>query len=480
MANFCHECGHKAGTSDRYCIECGAELDSEQGASGSQPGSKLLSALTTSNKSAWVIGGLAALALIAAISIYAMAPVSAPLGLAGNEPKPSNTAAPIKDIGFLGIEFADVRAERVRELKLASTRGVEIISIKEKTPAHSAALKGADVIVKVGSRDVADMADFSQKISSQKPGSDVDLTVMRDGVFLKVPVTMGGFISDLTPLAEAGDLYGMRTLAQLYLGDRLGKPYPEEGLAWLRKAADHNDAWSLSQLGRLYWSGDHVEKDHAKGFDLFRRGAEAGDVAAMLSVANFSYEGKLAKRNFTVAMRYWRMAAEKGNAEAMRWVGNLYRNGEGVSRDMAQSTNWYQKAAEAGDSVSMYNLAVSYHYGTGIGRDYGAAARWYQSAIEGGYERASFNLAVLHLNGQGVGRDHVRAAQLVVRAIKVGHDHAVREMTTNTSAGSSEFRRELQEALRREGAYDGPVDGRLGAQSTRAIKWLAERAQSKR
>ncbi|MCP5082647.1 MAG: SEL1-like repeat protein [Alphaproteobacteria bacterium] len=194
------------------------------------------------------------------------------------------------------------------------------------------------------------------------------------------------------------------------------------------------------------------------------------------SVEELFQSGKQAadSENYAEARLWYNRAIDAGSPGAMVNLALFYLRGTGVDKDPARAAELFQRAADKGTGLAMYYLAHQYSSGQGIRRSKRLAAEWYQKAVDNGIARAAFWLGSLYDDGKGVRRDRARAAELVVHALQQGsYDHAVKQMTTNERAWSKRFRREMQKVMRREGHYDGAIDGSFGSGTKRAIRSLA-------
>jgi serine protease Do len=97
--------------------------------------------------------------------------------------------------GMLGIGIQEVTPDIARGLGLKDARGIVISSVTPGGPAEKAGLKVGDVIVKVNGRDVTDSNSLRNEIASTAPGSDVTLTISRDGNQQDIRARVG----ELTP-----------------------------------------------------------------------------------------------------------------------------------------------------------------------------------------------------------------------------------------------------------------------------------------
>jgi putative serine protease PepD len=69
--------------------------------------------------------------------------------------------------------------------------GVKLTGVRAGSPAEQAGIRGGDVIVKMGDRDVADLQGLTDALRAHRPGDAVSVTVLRDGRELTVTVTLG-------------------------------------------------------------------------------------------------------------------------------------------------------------------------------------------------------------------------------------------------------------------------------------------------
>ncbi len=69
--------------------------------------------------------------------------------------------------------------------------GVKLEGVNDDSPAAKGGLKGGDVIVKFGGKDVKDIDTYMNALSSHKPGETVEVVVKRDGKEETLKVTLG-------------------------------------------------------------------------------------------------------------------------------------------------------------------------------------------------------------------------------------------------------------------------------------------------
>ncbi|NOY13365.1 MAG: PDZ domain-containing protein, partial [Deltaproteobacteria bacterium] len=79
---------------------------------------------------------------------------------------------------------------------IKQTGGVLIAKVMADSPAEKAGLKQGDVILKMDGKKVKKVAKFRNTIALTRPGSKVELTVLRDGKKKTITVTIGALETD--------------------------------------------------------------------------------------------------------------------------------------------------------------------------------------------------------------------------------------------------------------------------------------------
>ena len=92
--------------------------------------------------------------------------------------------------GYIGVQIQPVTDDLASGLGLNGTEGALIAQVQPDAPAAKAGLKSGDVIAKVNGDVVKDARDLSKKIGMMKPGTSVQLSVIRDGKTLQMAVKL--------------------------------------------------------------------------------------------------------------------------------------------------------------------------------------------------------------------------------------------------------------------------------------------------
>ena len=83
--------------------------------------------------------------------------------------------------GFLGVSIQDITPDLAESFKLKDTKGVLVPDVSPDSAAAKAGLKAGDIIVAFDGQPVEKAAEFQRRVAMKKPGSEVEITVLRDG-----------------------------------------------------------------------------------------------------------------------------------------------------------------------------------------------------------------------------------------------------------------------------------------------------------
>ena len=120
---------------------------------------------------------------------------------------PSNMARTITDTlvktgkvrrGQLGITVAKLNSESAKELGITETKGVGVAQVQPGSAADRAGLRKGDVIRSFNGVEMTDPNVFRNLVASTAPGTDVTLTIIRDGREQQIRAKLG----ELVPTAD--------------------------------------------------------------------------------------------------------------------------------------------------------------------------------------------------------------------------------------------------------------------------------------
>ena len=88
----------------------------------------------------------------------------------------------------LGVLMMTVDEKVAEEMKLSSSTGVYISEVSKGSAAEKAGIKAGDILIKVDGQDIRDASALQVVINSYHPGDKAEITVLRDGRQLTLPV----------------------------------------------------------------------------------------------------------------------------------------------------------------------------------------------------------------------------------------------------------------------------------------------------
>ena len=83
--------------------------------------------------------------------------------------------------GRLGVNIQEISPELAQSMNLKDSRGVLVSGVEPGMPAEKAGVREEDVIIAVNGTRVDDSNSLRNRIAAMSPGTDVALTVLRDG-----------------------------------------------------------------------------------------------------------------------------------------------------------------------------------------------------------------------------------------------------------------------------------------------------------
>lgn len=102
--------------------------------------------------------------------------------------------------GMLGVTIQQLTPDLAKSFGLSQAHGVLISSVTPGGPAERAGLKAGDIVSKMNGSDISDTNDFRNRVAADPPGTDITLTVIRNGNTQEFHVKLG----ELTAQAAAG------------------------------------------------------------------------------------------------------------------------------------------------------------------------------------------------------------------------------------------------------------------------------------
>ena len=93
--------------------------------------------------------------------------------------------------GWLGVVIQDMNRDLADAMGLDTTRGVLVSDVMEDSPAQKAGLKREDLILRVNDTKVDNTGQLRNTIATLGAGTEVALTILRDGQEKEITLTLG-------------------------------------------------------------------------------------------------------------------------------------------------------------------------------------------------------------------------------------------------------------------------------------------------
>jgi serine protease Do len=116
---------------------------------------------------------------------------------------------------YLGVNLAEINADRARELKLSQPYGVEITRVVEGSPAEKAGLKAGDVVLEYNGLRVEGMEQFGRLVRETPSGREAKLLISRNGATQTITATIGASKARVM----AGNLFPGVEIPEIHIPD---------------------------------------------------------------------------------------------------------------------------------------------------------------------------------------------------------------------------------------------------------------------
>jgi len=378
--------------------------------------------------------------------------------------------------GSLGVRTTTVDSDLAEGLGLGPDRGAMISETSSAKPAKLD-LRVGDIVLGLDGRAIAGAEALTAALRDSNAGQSVSLDIWRAGEGASDLKTL------LVKRAADGNVGAAASLGRLLsLGLVLGPRDFGEAARYYLEAAEHGHLASMTRYALLARDGIGVPKDEKLAAKWFLSAAERGQEAAMTNLGTLYESGRGATQDYAEAARWYRKAADLGHPFAMHKLALLYEQGKGVPKDDDEAVRLLSAASDKGLSEATSWLADKYAQGRGIPKNEDEAlalntraADQVRRAADQGNAVATFNLGLLYRIGKGVKKSDTEAAYWVVRSLKLGDKYLVSELMRNPNVLSVADRKWLQEVLRDEGTYKGPIDGSFNPDVRTAMEELGKK-----
>lgn len=104
--------------------------------------------------------------------------------------------------GYLGVQLHELDPDLSRMLGLRKTRGALVVDVSADGAAAAAGLRRWDVVTGLGGEPISNGDELVQVVSNLRPGSEVRLSLIRDGRSMSVSARLGERVADSPPWPE--------------------------------------------------------------------------------------------------------------------------------------------------------------------------------------------------------------------------------------------------------------------------------------
>ena len=222
-----------------------------------------------------------------------------------------------------------------------------------------------------------------------------------------------------------GHTYAEWMIGKIYL-ERGEK---EDGINWLKKAAEHEAAQQESgcaqyYLGKMYLLGEDTERNIEEAVKWFEKASENGNQYAQYQLGKIYLTGINGNQNMKKALEWLKKSAEQNNQYAQYMLGKIYMNGVGVEKNLQEAVKWFEKSAEQENGCAQYYLGKMYLLGEDTERDIEEAVKWFEKASENGNQYAQYQLGKIYLTGINGNQNMKKALEWLKKSAEQNNQYA--------------------------------------------------------
>lgn len=230
--------------------------------------------------------------------------------------------------------------------------------------------------------------------------------------------------------AKTGDLEAQFELGKLYKEGNKElniEINTEEGIEWLKKAAEQNHKKAQHELGSYYLN----KEDHQKAYEMFLKAAKQDYEYSQYNIGLMYHYGIYLPKDIDKAIEYYKLAASKKLPSAQCNLGILYflkhEEDNHQQQDKARKENYLHLALTNLLLAAKNNIEYAQlHLGKIFQKkgDLKSAISWFKNASDSGNAIAQYHLAIIYWYGLNTEKNHEKAIEYCKLSIANGYVEA--------------------------------------------------------
>lgn len=205
---------------------------------------------------------------------------------------PSNMIKPVMDQiiktgsvtrGFIGVTLQTIDKDLAQAFNVEQNGGALISAVSKDSPAEKAGLKQGDVVRSYNGHKVTNIATLRNAVSLMSPGSTINLSIMREGKNLEIPVQIGTYpTSQPEAIAMSGNKLGFEVQDLTPdVAKNLGIT-DEQGVIVTKVSPGSPAAWVGLKKGALIMAINKQKVENVKDFKLVLDGMQTDKPIVLL------------------------------------------------------------------------------------------------------------------------------------------------------------------------------------------------------
>lgn len=184
------------------------------------------------------------------------------------------------------------------------------------------------------------------------------------------------------PIARMGAEYGYPYYEKEYGSELLKQKRADEGMMWLKKAADHGEVSANYYIGQAYYLGKGVEENNTLAIEYLQKALNASDggMGSHNLLGEIYYQGFGVEPDYAKAFGLLSWAYERGSTWGVNYLGRCCFYGRGTQQDYVRARQMLEQIDGTPKAEELYMLGYIYGNGLGVEADIPKAVAYLQKA----------------------------------------------------------------------------------------------------